>query len=175
MLTAGWARLTLTTHIAVSVGWIGALAAFFAHALVNVASSEVIAWFVILPLSLATLATGMIQALGTAWGLLRHHWVVSKLVLTSAATTILLLKLGPISLAANTDLPGLRTSILVHAAGGLVVLLAVLALAIYKPAGRVGERPVPRWVKVFGLIAALLAAMLAVMLVGGGHGPSSHH
>ena len=185
-LTPAWARFTLTTHVAVSVGWAGALAAFLAHAVVSVSSTDIeavravsiamalIAWFVILPLSLATLTTGLVQALGTSWGLVRHYWVVFKLVLTAVATAILLLKLGPISQAAAADTPGLRVSILVHAAGGLAVLLAALALAIYKPAGRVGAAPPPRWVKVFGLIVALLAAMLAAMLAGGGHGPSSH-
>jgi hypothetical protein len=33
----------------------------------------------------------------------------------------------------------------------------------------------PRWVKVFGVIAAVVIVLLAVLLiVGGGHGPSRH-
>jgi hypothetical protein len=33
------------------------------------------AWLVIMPLSVATLVSGLVQALGTTWGLLRHYWV----------------------------------------------------------------------------------------------------
>jgi hypothetical protein len=91
------------------------------------------AWFVILPLSTASLVTGIVQAVGTTWGLVRHYWVLFKLVLTVVATAVLLLKLGPISQLADaaretafaaTDLVGLRTSLLLHAAAGVLVLLA---------------------------------------------------
>ena len=33
------------------------------------------AWFVILPLSLVALTTGLVQVLGTAWGLFPHYWI----------------------------------------------------------------------------------------------------
>jgi hypothetical protein len=108
-------------------------------------------WFVILPLGLASLMTGLVQALGTAWGLFRHYWIFFKLLLSAIATFVLLLKIEPISYLANVaagsmfssgDLIGLRTSLLVHAIGGLVVLLAATALAVYKPVGmtRYGAR-----------------------------------
>ena len=102
----------------------------------------VTAWLVILPLSLASFLIGVVQAVGTAWGLVRHYWVVAKLLLTAFATGILLLKLAPISdlsrAAAGvsfsaTSLPDLKMSLLVHSIGGLVVLLAITVLAIYKP------------------------------------------
>jgi hypothetical protein len=102
------------------------------------------AWFVILPLSLTSFATGLIQALGTAWGLLRHYWIVFKLLLTALATIVLLLKLGPIGYLADAatgaafssaDLPGLKMSLMIHAGGGLLVLLTAATLAVYKPTG----------------------------------------
>jgi len=77
----------LTTHVLSSIGWFGALLAFLAHRIASLTSSDpnlvrsvciamaLIAWFVILPLSLASFVTGLVQALGTAWGLLRHYWV----------------------------------------------------------------------------------------------------
>jgi hypothetical protein len=214
-MTPALRKLTLTTHVAASVGWLGALAVFLAHALTSVISEDeqmvravsiamgLTAWYVILPLCLASLLTGLVQALGTAWGLFRHYWVLFKLLLTVAATGVLLLKLGPISYLADAsagaafssaDLVGLRTSILVHTIGGLLVLLAALTLAIYKPQGvtRYGVRKLreqgnsevgsnlgsatstPLWVKVFGVIVALLTLMLGVMLFGGGHGPGAH-
>ena len=208
-------QLALTAHVTASVGWLGALAVFLAHALASLMSQDeqmvraaslamgVTAWFVILPLSLASLTTGLVQALGTAWGLFRHYWVLFKLLLTAVATLVLLLKLVPIrSLAAvatettfsSTDLIGLRTSLVVHAGGGLLVLLAAVTLAVYKPPGmtlygvrkqreqghaRVGSShgsapSTPRWVKVFGIIVVILILMVGVMLLGGGHGPGAH-
>ena len=43
-------------------------------------------WFVIVPLCLASLLTGIVQSLGTTWGLFRHSWIVTKLLLTVLAT-----------------------------------------------------------------------------------------
>lgn len=206
-MTPSVRNLTLTTHVTVSVGWIGALGVFFAHALAGVLSQDeqvvratslamgITAWFVILPLALASFATGLVQALGTAWGVLRHYWVVFKLLLTIGATAVLLLKLGPISYLAEAaatvsftgaDLVGLRTSIMVHAGGGLLVLLTIVALAIYKPRGMTsyglrkqhGSGTVmegtPRWVRIFGAIVVTLFIAVVVMSLFGDHGPSAH-
>ncbi len=208
-------KFALTAHVTSSVGWLGALAVFLAHAIASLFSQDeqmvravslamgLTAWFVILPLSLASLITGLVQALGTAWGLFRHYWVIFKLLLTAVATGVLLLKLGPISYLAeaatepaylSTDHVGLRTSILVHAIGGVLVLLATVTLAVYKPQGmtRYGVRKLreqgnaetrldfgsvtntPIWVKVFGFIVVLLILMFGVMLLGGSHGPGGH-
>ena len=183
----------LTAHITTSVGWCGALAVFLAHALVGLMSQDeqvvratsiamgLTAWLVITPLSLATLVTGLTQALGTAWGLLRHYWVIFKLLLTTIATAVLLLKLGPIASLADAaaqatfsgaDFIGLRTSLMVHAAGGVAVLLAVAALGVFKPAGTPLLRlPMPRWVKVSGTIVMILILLLGIMMFAGDHGP----
>jgi hypothetical protein len=200
-------KLALTAHVTASVGWMGALMVFLTHAIVSVANQDptivraaclamgVTAWLVILPLSVTSLVTGLVQALGTAWGLLRHYWILAKLLLTLVATGVLLLKLAPIQglaeAAANTtfstaDLFQARVSLLLHAAGGLLVLLAIVALAIYKPAGltRYGARKAcvedcvggapPRWWKVFRTSIIGLALLLVLMTIVGGHGPGMH-
>lgn len=208
-------KLALTSHVIASVGWFGALAVFFAHALAGLISQDeqmvhatslvmgLTAWFVILPLSLASLTTGLVQALGTAWGLFRHYWILFKLLLTAVATIVLLLKLGPISYLADAaaettfssaDFVGLQTSLLVHAGGGLLVLLTVATLAVYKPVGltRYGMRKqlersdagvstafgsttsTPRWVIVFGAIVAVMIVLIGAMMLAGGHGPGAH-
>ena len=214
-MTPSTRKFMLTTHVTVSVGWAGALAVFLAHALASLMSQDVQmvraaslamgfnAWFVILPLSLTSFATGIVQALGTAWGLFRHYWIVFKLLLTAVATIVLLLKLGPISDLADvaaemtfssTDLVGLRTSLMVHAVGGLLVLLTATALGIYKPSGmtrygihkhrerrnaRVDSdlelvRSMPRWVKGFGFLSIILILLVVIMMIVGGHGPGAH-
>ncbi|MRD49337.1 hypothetical protein GHT07_18840 [Caenimonas koreensis DSM 17982] len=139
----------------------------------------VTAWFVILPFSLASLVTGIVQALGTAWGLLRHYWIVF-------ATAVLLMKMAPITEFAEAArtvsfdpavFGGLSNSLLIHAVGGLVVLLGAAALAIFKPRGRIPEgtfqwSTMPAWVRAAAIATGALA--LALMLVGGHHGPGMH-
>ncbi|MEO5669767.1 MAG: hypothetical protein ABIR26_03650, partial [Ramlibacter sp.] len=77
----------------------------------------------------------------------------------------------------------LRVSLMAHAAGGLVVLIAATAFAIYKPTGLLpwaragaevqGSTATPRWVKgVLVVAGALIAALLAMLLIG--HGPVMH-
>ncbi|HJY75572.1 MAG TPA: hypothetical protein VKE95_03020 [Burkholderiales bacterium] len=141
-----------------------------------------------MPLSIATVVTGVVQGLGSAWGLLRHYWILFKLALTTIATAVLLLKMQPIShladAAAQTtfssgDLAGLRTSLTVHAAGGLVVLLTALVLAVYKPAGLTrwsssGAARMPQWARGLGLALAAFAVLIVFMAVFGGHGPRAH-
>jgi hypothetical protein len=50
-----------------------------------------ILWFVLVPLSLASLLTGLVQSLGTPWGLFRHYWVLFKLLINVLATIVLLM------------------------------------------------------------------------------------
>ena len=187
-------KALLTAHVVSSVGWIGALMVFMAHAALAVSSEdrEVVraacfamassAWLVILPLAIATVVTGVIQALNTSWGLLHHYWVMFKLGLAAVATGVLLLKLSPLEqlaqLAAQgsfASTAGSRVSMLVHAIGGLAILFAATVLAIYKPAGVRATRPVPAWVKAFATASGLLALLLIAMAISGEHGPNMHH
>jgi hypothetical protein len=149
-------KFVLVAHVASSVGSLGAVAVFLVLAVVGLASPDgetvraayianaLIAWFVILPLILASLLIGIVQSLGSPWGLVRHYWVVMKLVLTVITVAVLLLQMGGIAEVAAvaaettlsaTDLVGLRNSLWVHAAGGLAVLLTTTVLSIYKPRG----------------------------------------
>jgi hypothetical protein len=105
---------------------------------------ELTARFVIVPLAFASLLSGLIQSLGTPWGLFRHYWVLVKLLLTTFATIVLLAKMPLINYAArratetklsNANLRAAGIQLAVHAAGGLLVLLVVTALSVYKPWG----------------------------------------
>ena len=95
-------KAALTAHVACSVGSLGAVAAFLAVALAGLTADDerlarglypamdLLAGRVVLPLILASLLTGVLQALGTPWGLFRHYWVLTKLVLTLVALGVLL-------------------------------------------------------------------------------------
>lgn len=99
---------------------------------------EFIGWFVIVPFSLAALLSGLVQSLGTRWGLFRHWWVLTKFVLTVFAVVILFQHMRDVSrlalMAKGTKLSNadLRPE-LIHSAGGLLVLLVAMALSVFKP------------------------------------------
>lgn len=155
-LTPRLRKLALTAHVASSVGWLGAVVGFLALAVAGVTSEdaqtvravylamELTGWSVLVPLSVASLLTGLVQAVGSKWGLLRHYWVVAKLLITIFATIVLLLytqTLGYLADLAETtsssgDLSGLRSpSPVLHAGAALLLLLVATTLAVYKPQG----------------------------------------
>ncbi|MFL5972889.1 MAG: DUF2269 domain-containing protein [Gaiellaceae bacterium] len=144
-----------------SVGWLGAVFAFLGVALVGLTSDdadtaraayvvmEPAAWMVLVPLAVASLLTGLIQSLGTPWGLFRHYWVIFKLVINVAAAVILIAYMQ--SLAAMAEVasdPGAELSDIrnpspvLHAAAALVLLLLATLLGVFKPQGmtRYGRR-----------------------------------
>jgi hypothetical protein len=156
VMTAPVRKLLLTTHITSSVGWLGAVVVFLALAIAGLASPdgrevraaylamELITWSVIVPLCVASLATGVVESLGTPWGLFRHYWVLLKLLLTLLSTLFLLMHTRPIHYAANiaaemtSSGPGLGRlglQLAVDAGAAILVLLVMTVLAVYKPRG----------------------------------------
>jgi hypothetical protein len=146
----GLRKLALAAHLTCSLGWSGAVVAYLALG-VSAATSqdaqtvraawiamELTGWYVIVPLALTALLTGLVMALGTSWGLFRHYWVLISLLLTILATVVLLLHMPTVSsLARAADgahLGGLGGD-LVHPGLGLVVLLVITGLNVYKPRG----------------------------------------
>ncbi len=147
-------KLALTAHVTSSVGWLGAVVAFLGLAVVGLTSQdaqtargaylvmEPAAWFVLVPLAFASLLTGLVMSLGTKWGLLRHYWVLFKLLLTGFATVVLLIYMETFSLMAGVaadstaDLGLVRDdSPVLHMVLALLVLFVATVLAVYKPRG----------------------------------------
>jgi hypothetical protein len=146
-------KFALTAHITFSVGWIGTVITYVALALAAKTSQDVqmvraawiamefTGWYVIVPLSLASLLTGIMMSLGTSWGLFRHYWVLIKLLLTTLCTIVLVLHMQQVSflagVAAKTDSAdlGRLPSELFHSGVGLLVLLVIVILSVYKPRG----------------------------------------
>jgi hypothetical protein len=148
----------LTTHITFSVGWIGAVAVFLVLAITGLTSKDIqlarssylamdlSAWFVIVPFCLASLFTGIVQAIGTKWGLLKYYWIVVKLFLTIASTILLLLHMKPISYLAevaadpsfsNAQQSGQVIDLITKAGAAILVLLAITTVSVYKPWGKI--------------------------------------
>ncbi len=146
-------KFALSAHLTFSVGWIGAVLAYLALGVAAVASEDVrtvraawiamelTGWYVIVPLAVASLTTGLVMALGTKWGLFRHYWVLISFVLTVIATVVSALHIPTVSSMAEVaqeaqgpSLDGLGGDLL-HPGIGLVVLLVIQVLNLYKPPG----------------------------------------
>lgn len=217
-MTRNLRKLALTAHISLAVGWIGAVAAYLVLVVAAMTiqdtqtlraawiAMELIGWYLIVPLALASLLTGLVMSLGTPWGLFRHYWTMISLVLTLIASAVLLQHMQTVSFFARvaadtgiTDIGGLRGALrgeLLHAGVGLLVLLAIDALNVYKPMGmtfygrrraseaalhsrssnvdrsessRGSANVTPLWVRVVGFHALGLAVLFVIMhLVGRG-------
>ncbi len=149
-------RFALFVHVACSVALLGAVAGFLILSIAGFADNggaiaraaypamALIVRFAVVPLTLAGIATGLIQSLGTPWGLFRHYWVLAKLAIMILVAIVLLLQLASIGDLARSAAEGIlvedaavtsRLSPVIHAGGGLLILLIPVALSLYKPRG----------------------------------------
>jgi len=152
-MAPGIRKLALVVHLVFSVGWIGAVVVYVVLGISAVTSKdaqtvraawialELTGWSAIVPLALGSLLTGVVMALGTPWGLFRHYWVLITLVLTLFSTIVLLLHMPTVSALAHVAreadgavLGGLGGD-LFHPGVGLLVLLVITVLNVYKPQG----------------------------------------
>jgi len=203
-MTSRVSRLVLTSHITFSIGWLGAVAVFIVLAINGLTSQDILlsrssliamelsAWYVIVPFCLTSLFTGIIQAVGTKWGLFKHYWIVVKLFLTIAMTILLLLHMQPISyLASVAKGPSFSNSqnseqlidLIAKAGAALLVLIAIATISVYKPWGKIRFRKLDNkqqtniqgWKKSvrFYLLIALISLIIVFIimhLLGGGMG-----
>lgn len=196
----------LVVHITSSVAWLGAVAGFLVLAIQGVAgrapeivrsayiAMNEIGLYAIVPLSLAALGTGLVQAFGTSWGLWRHYWVVVKFGMTAVATFLLLLhqftSVARAAAIASTTPPGqwadvgpLGPRLIFDAAAALALLVGIVAISIFKPWGptAIGSRSArltgivrgPSFTARVILIVAgvLITTVVVTHLLGGGR----HH
>ncbi|MCQ6269365.1 DUF2269 domain-containing protein [Pseudarthrobacter sp. R1] len=156
IMPPGVRKAALTVHILSSVGWLGAIAAFLVLAISGLTSTDpqlvraayvgmnLIGWMMIFPLSLASLISGIVQGLGSVWGLFRHYWVLIKLIITALATALLLVHLQPVTAMAEmavaaelgpSDMNGMRIQLVADAGAAILALLVTSILSVYKPRG----------------------------------------
>ncbi len=149
-------KFVRTAHITFTVGWLGAVAGFFALAIAGLNSQDaqivsaaylamkLITWYVIVPFSFVPLLlTGPLLSLGTPWGLFRHYWILAKLAINILSTLILLVHLQPINYLARAATEAalssadraLQVQMVVASGAALLALLVATGLAVYKPRG----------------------------------------
>ncbi|MFI8995629.1 DUF2269 domain-containing protein [Streptomyces sp. NPDC053542] len=151
-------RAILVVHVVVSVGWLGLTLGLLALGIAAStaggggadAASELAAaayrsmkifidWLII-PLALLTLISGLVLSLGTPWGLARHRWVVTKFWLTLGAVTATVLALRTqIGAAAGAVVAGRpvppETDLVVAPAVALALYVFLTAISVLKPWG----------------------------------------
>jgi hypothetical protein len=214
-MTPALRKLTITAHVSFSVGWLGAVAAFLVLSIAGLTSHDaevvrgaylsmdLISRFVIIPLCFAALITGLIQALGTPWGLFRYYWILVKFGLAIFATLALLIHQFAVMAVAAKHVSGAAAETLFSAEFGplktelvrapslaIVLLLVVTTLGVYKPWGltRYGVRKqqqrgkgqpqqpdgkAPLGVKIFFTVIGVLV-LVFVLLHLTGHGFENH-
>lgn len=151
-------KTLLALHVMASVGWLGSVAAFLALSVLAAYGSDPetvraayismdpVGWWAVVPLNLSALLTGIVLSVATPWGLLRHYWVATKLMLTVLGTGLLLmhqtLVVQQVAALASAGTPLANDSLhhmgvqLVWAAGfGLLLLVTLTALSVFKPWG----------------------------------------
>jgi hypothetical protein len=148
-------KLALTAHVVSSVGWLGAALVFLVLGIVGLTSGdpavvravylamEAAGWPLLVPLALASLVTGLIQGLGTKWGLFRHYWVVVKLAMTLLSALVVVLYTQTLAYQADlarrlddSDFGTLRSAgPVLHAGIGIALLATAVVLSVFKPPG----------------------------------------
>jgi hypothetical protein len=154
-----WRQLLLTVHVIAAVSALGIDLALLVLGISSVRGADpqtiypaahLVATWLLAPLAIVALGTGVLLGLLTQWGLLRYWWVTIKLALTAILTTIILFVLVPtLGVAADaataldpspfTDAE--RLPLLIAPAAGVTLLILIVALAIYKPPWRLRSRP----------------------------------
>ena len=153
-------RSVLVLHIASAGAWLGvdvAMAVLIVTALVaddpatkalSYRALELVAVVPLLACGLVCLLTGIVLGLGSRWGLVRYWWVAVKLVLNLVLTGLVLVGLAP-EVAAHADqarqfeagLPALLDvgQLIFPPIVSPTALLVAMALAVFKPWGRIGQ------------------------------------
>lgn len=154
IMTSRIRKVALTAHITSTLSWLGAIAGFLALAIAALRSNdtelvrssylamELIGWYVLVPLCVASLATGLVMSLGTTWGLFRHYWVLIKFVITVVSAVILFMytqtleQLGDLARNSALSVEVLRNgSAVLHSSAAILALLLNTVLSVYKPRG----------------------------------------
>lgn len=147
-VSPGLYKLLLTTHVAVSVSWLGVAASKLAIGLMIEAADTqeradalflaMDAINIVFPVTaVSTLITGVVLSLCTKYGLLRYYWVATKLLL-SIAVIITSVQIGPriTALMQNGVQEAPMRALLALTITHIMMLIAATVLSTYKPWSR---------------------------------------
>jgi hypothetical protein len=150
-------KLLLSVHVATAVSVLGTDLVLLVLGISSVSgadprtiypAADLIATWLLAPLAVVALGTGVLLGLLTQWGLFRYWWVTIKLTLTAILTGVILFVLVP-GLGARADAANAaraftaaeRLPLALAPAGGVALLILMVVLAVYKPPWRLRSRP----------------------------------
>ncbi|MEU1801866.1 DUF2269 domain-containing protein [Streptomyces sp. NPDC019937] len=145
-------RALLVVHVVVSVGWLGLTLGVLALGITGATagsaeaaagayrSMNVLGDWLLIPVSLLSLLSGVVLSLGTPWGLARHRWVYVKFWLTLVTTAATAFALRARIDAAMADVSagravGATTDLVLAPSVSLGVYVFLTALSVIKPWG----------------------------------------
>jgi hypothetical protein len=141
-------RAVLTAHIVASVGLLGttaALVALNARAATTsdpqlaASAYELLTMFSVvfgIPLSFASLGTGVVLGLGSKWGVVRYGWVAAKLGLILSVIAVGAFVLGPATAAMAAGDGGYEAVLIAAGAYDVLALSVATGLSVFKPRRR---------------------------------------
>jgi hypothetical protein len=141
-------RAILTVHVAAGVGLLGTCAALvLIHVRAATTSDprlaasayELLTTFPAVfgvPLSLGSIASGIVLGLGSKWGVLRTGWVTAKLLLNLSVILVGTFVLGPGTAALADGESASQALMIAGGAWDVGALLLATGLAVYKPRRR---------------------------------------
>ncbi|MEU9499179.1 DUF2269 domain-containing protein [Streptomyces sp. NPDC048196] len=146
-------RALLVLHVAVSVSWLGVTLGLLALGItgwttdspemtaVAYRAMKIFGDWLILPLALSALGTGLVLSLGTPWGLARHHWVYLKFWLTLVALLLSVFSLRPgidhlaAEAATGNPAPDLALALVIAPSVASTLYFFLTAISVLKPWG----------------------------------------
>lgn len=153
-----WRNLLLTVHVGATVSVLGMDLVLLALGIAGLGGADPLTIYpaahlagmwLVAPLALLSLGTGLLLGLLTPWGLFRYWWVTIKLaivvVLTGAVVFVLVPGLGATANAVTGPTPQALTTaqlvpLVVAPAVASTLLVLALILAIFKPGWRLRSR-----------------------------------
>ncbi|MGP3999983.1 DUF2269 domain-containing protein [Streptomyces sp. 8N706] len=153
-------RATLVVHVCASVGWLGLTTGLLVLGITAVGtgsaataeaayrSMKIFGDWLVVPVSLLSLVSGVVLALGTPWGLARHRWVLTKFWITLAAVIASIVALrshiddAAAAVAAGLPVGATATDLVVAPSVATAAYLFATAISVLKPWGltRRGQR-----------------------------------
>lgn len=151
-MSASTRKALLTVHIAAAAGLVGVSVVILALGIAGMGTTapetiypamHTVAQFVLVPLGLTALATGVLQAFVTGYGLTRYWWVTTKLVITTLLTAVALFVVVPgLGRAADAAVSSAditaaqQLSTVVTPAIALTLFVLSTGLGVFKPGRR---------------------------------------
>lgn len=147
-----WRKSLLAGHVVVAVSLIGSDLVLIALGvsglrgadpqIVYPAAHTVDAW-IVAPLAILALATGILQAVVSEWGLVTYWWVTTKLAITAAAAVVVIVVLEPrLAASAGAAMAGEsfsaaeRLPLVIAPSVAVALLVLNVTLGLFKPGRR---------------------------------------